>query len=92
LHIYFALLRTQLFDGIPQHGTGHMLLVLIQEIFQGVLVDLADLSQHPPDCFVYQVLIIIQQPLSESYGIRKITTAIEGHGRYDTDASVQQNR
>lgn len=61
LHIMGSFFIVELFDRIPQHGTRHRVVMLIQECNQYFFVTLANLTQHPADGFVNEIVFVINQ-------------------------------
>ena len=59
--------------GVPEHCLRHDGSVLIQKPRQCLLVPLANFSQHPPCCFVYQVFPVGEQKATDCQRIFELS-------------------
>lgn len=62
LHKLLALLLRKLLYGIAQHRSRHRPAILLQELYQQVLVPLTHLPEHPSYRLLHQVMLMMEQP------------------------------
>lgn len=55
----------KLLDRIPQHVPRHLLVVFLKKVFFWLAVSIANLTQHPPDRPVDQVVFVVHVPMGK---------------------------
>ena len=76
----------EFFEGVAQHGAGHLGGVLIEEGEQGRHIALADFAEHPAASFVHEIVRMGQKEGTEPERIGEVASADEGLGGEDGDA------
>jgi len=51
----------QAFNGVPQHGPGHLVSVDCKKVLKNPLILFPNLAQHPPDGFMHKVFRVLQE-------------------------------
>jgi hypothetical protein len=67
-------------DGVPEHDAGCHGTVPVEETLQGLLVALADFSEHPAGGFVNQVFLIAQEHLGDLQRVANLALPDEPPG------------
>ena len=90
LHIMFALLGGEPFDGIAQGRTRHVSVSAVEEPAQAGLVLLAHLAQHPARGFANQVVFVMEQQVGQREGVVEVAPSNPLPGGNDGDALFPQ--
>ena len=76
------LLRKPL-DGVAEHGAGHGPAVLFEELLFLLLpAAFADLTEHPADGLVNEVVAVVHEHLRDLQGLRELALLDVAKGRY----------
>ena len=60
-HPLFALRLRHLLNGVAEHGTRHLVSMLVEKVTEQIHGDaLTQLAQHPPHSFVHQIMRMMQ--------------------------------
>lgn len=68
------------FDGIAKHCARHLIRMCVEETLKDGDVAFADFPQHPSDCLVHQVLVVVQKRDRKAKGVFEVVPADEEEG------------
>ena len=88
--IPLAFCRRKLLDRVSQHGPRHRSIAPAQEPALCGGITIADLTQHPADGFVNQVVFVIKQQISDGEGVIELSSPDERERGYHRDAPLPQ--
>ena len=64
--IFFAFVFGKFLNRIAQHRAWHRFIVLFEEFFFGLLISFSYFPQHPADCFVDKVVLVVDEDICDS--------------------------
>jgi len=70
----------KLLNGISQHGSRHVAIVLYQEIIFHFIITISNLAQHPAYGLMDQVVRVVQKDFGQSQGIIILPVSDKMHG------------